>query len=122
MARILVIDDDSQMCEMLAMMLESASHEVAAVQDGAAGIRLYRKSPFDVVLCDLFMPGKEGLETIRELHEQDPGVRIIAISGGAMRVKMDFLPLAKRFGAIKTLPKPIGLQELLEAVAEAIQC
>ncbi|HNR36097.1 MAG TPA: response regulator [Candidatus Hydrogenedentes bacterium] len=121
MARILVIDDDIQMCEMLAMMLGSENHEVAIARDGAAGIRLYRETPFDVVLCDIFMPGKEGLETICELREHDPGVRVIAISGGAMRAKMDFLPLAKRFGAIKTLSKPIGWQELLEAVDEAMQ-
>jgi CheY-like chemotaxis protein len=121
MKRILVIDDDGEIRDMLAIMLEQEGYEAVRAENGAAGLRLYREKPFDLVITDIFMPEMEGLETIRELRQLDPGARIIAISGGSSRAAMDFLPLAEHLGASCTLHKPIPGQELLDAVARVLQ-
>jgi two-component system chemotaxis response regulator CheY len=101
MASILVIDDDVQLQEFIQIVLEEKGHEIRCSGDGVAGLKAHRQRPADLILCDLFMPEKEGLETIRELHREFPNVKVIAISGGCPRDgRMDFLPLAKQFGAV----------------------
>lgn len=120
MKRILIIDDDIDICEMLAIILENGGYETEQAQDGAQGIRLCHERPFDLVITDIFMPGKEGLETIRELRETHPEVHVIAISGGTAKAAMSFLPLAERFGACRSLSKPIHPNELISAVAEVL--
>jgi len=82
MARILVIDDDIQILEMLGQTLEREGYEVVDALDGKEGMRLYREAPTDLVITDIVMPEKEGVETIMELKRDFPDVKIIAMSGG----------------------------------------
>ncbi|MDY6987588.1 MAG: response regulator [Thermodesulfobacteriota bacterium] len=119
-ARILVVDDDVQIREMLRQLLERAGYEVAEAPDGRQGIRLYRQEPADLVITDIIMPEKEGLETIRELRRDFPDVKILAISGGGRVLADEYLRLAKQFGAERTLAKPFDQKELLEAVHELV--
>ena len=115
-ARILIIDDDELMREFMCDMLQEAGYEVVEARDGAMGIRKQKANPCDLVITDIIMPEKEGLETIVELKRDDPQLRIIAVSGGASAQKFDFLSVAKEFGADRILQKPFKNIELLEAV------
>ena len=83
MKRLLVIDDDDQMRQMLKQMLERAGYEIIDAPDGQTGIELYRQNPTDLIITDLIMPQKDGMETIIELKRDFPNVKIIAISGGS---------------------------------------
>lgn len=120
MKRILVIDDDRQLRLMLDAMLKSAGYEVKAVEDGSLALGAVREFKPDLVITDLFMPEKEGLQTITELRCEAPKLKIMAISGGTPLSSMDFLGVAKKMGAQKTLAKPFVRQDLLTAVAELI--
>jgi DNA-binding response OmpR family regulator len=120
MANILIIDDDRAFRSTLRLGLEQAGHRVEEAADGSQGVRRHRERPADIILCDLFMPEKEGLETMRELRIDDAGAKIIAMSGGCPRAPMDFLPLAERFGAVKTLHKPFESKQVLDAVEEVL--
>lgn len=121
MASILVIDDDPQIRRFMRMLLESDGHSVIEAGDGKAGIATYKQTRPDLVVCDLFMPEKEGLETIQELRSAYPKMKVVAMSGGWGRSeKHDFLPLAKRFGANGLLAKPFDAVTLANAVSEAL--
>jgi CheY-like chemotaxis protein len=121
MGRILVVDDDAQVRQFLRAALEGAQHQVAEAADGAAALRLCAREPIDLLLCDLFMPGKDGLATMLELHRDWPDVKVVAISGGGFDGTMDMLPMAERLGAFKVLHKPVSVPALLEAVDEALR-
>ena len=116
MARILVIDDDRQVRTLLRMILEREGHEVIEAPDGKVGIELYRNEPADVVITDIFMPEKEGLETIMDLRREYPEVKLIAISGGGRLKPHEYLVVARKLGARFTLTKPFERDGLLEAV------
>lgn len=116
---ILLIDDDDLFRKALRLTLERAGHVVVEAIDGNAGLRCYRSRPFDLVITDLIMPGKEGLETIRELRSMDAGVNIIAMSGGGRIDARDYLTMAKAFGARRVLDKPFSEQDLLQAIDAA---
>jgi DNA-binding response OmpR family regulator len=120
-ALVLVIDDDGQVRAFLRHCLERAGHRVAEAEEGGRGLALCREEAPAAVLCDLYMPGKEGLETIRELRAEFPGVPVIAMSGGHPRVSGDFLVVAAKFGAAGTLAKPFSPAALLAAVGEVLQ-
>ncbi|MCP3955776.1 MAG: response regulator, partial [Desulfobacterales bacterium] len=81
-ARILIIDDDIHVLAMLRKMLEREGYEIVVALDGNEGLRLYRENPTKLIITDLIMPEKEGLETIIELRQNFPDTRIIAMSGG----------------------------------------
>lgn len=120
MAHILVIDDEPLVRELLKAMLEGAGHEVTVAADGDAGMAAYRRRPADLVITDLIMPGKEGIETIRELVQGVPGIKIIAISGGGRLDPHGYLGLARKLGAARSLAKPFERRELLDTVAELL--
>ena len=120
-ARVLIIDDDPQFRMMLKQMLERAGYEVMLAPEGKVGVRIYREEPPDVVITDIFMPGQEGIETIRDLCRDFPGVKIIAVSGGARGGSLNFLPAAEMFGAVRTLNKPFEQREILEALKEVFE-
>ena len=120
MARILIIDDDDQVRTMLRRTLEADGHEVDEAANGNIGISKYRGNPADLIITDIYMPEKEGLETIIELKRDHPEVRILAISGGSRDMDLDFLPVAAKLGAEKTLNKPIERRALLNAVSELL--
>jgi CheY-like chemotaxis protein len=114
--RVLVIDDEAALRQTMRRMLESAGHEVIEAENGRLGLEAYRKQPADVVLTDIIMPQKEGIETIRDIRAVDSKVRIVAISGGGRNQNMDFLRIAAKLGASATLAKPFRKEELLACV------
>ena len=116
MARILIIDDDVQILKMLRKMLESEGYEVVDAVDGNKGLKLYREDPTDLVITDIIMPEKEGIETIIDLRREFPEAKIVAMSGGGHGEAESYLHMAKRLGAQRTLTKPFGKGELLEAI------
>jgi len=118
MRRILVIDDEEQICEMLHKKLESAGYEVGEAPNGKVGLKLFRENPFDLVITDIFMPEKEGLETIRELRKDFPELKIIAITGGYSSGPDELLNVARMLGANRTFPKPFKLKEIVETINE----
>jgi DNA-binding NarL/FixJ family response regulator len=83
-------------------------------------IKLYRANPTDLIITDLIMPEKEGIETIMELKKDFPDVKIIAISGGGRSKPESYLNLAKQLGAKRVFPKPIDREELLNAIRELL--
>jgi len=125
MARILVIDDEAPIRSILRRSLQSFGHEVVEAPDGAAGVGLFESSPFDLVITDLFMPEKEGIETILDLREKNPEVKILVVSGGfpsGSRSLEKYGPLAdaKALGADATLEKPFEIKRLGEVVSELL--
>ena len=120
MKRILVIDDDDQVRQMLKQMLEREGYEVIDAADGKEGIRLYRNEPTDLIITDIIMPEKEGLETIRELKQDFPDIKIIAISGGGRLDPGNYLEIARKWGVGRTFAKPFDRTELLEAIQQLL--
>lgn len=120
MPRILVIDDDEQLRTLLGEILSRAGFEVVEARHGAEGLNLYRARPTDLVITDLIMPEKEGVETIVELRREFPTARIIAMSGGGRQTASDYLRIASQLGARRTISKPFSRQEILDAVRETL--
>jgi len=116
MARVLVVDDDEVSRLVIGKILENAKHEVAYAVNGEQGIAYYKKNPSDVVVTDLVMPVKNGLQMIRELYEQYRDVKIIAVTG----VDPESLPLAEELGAVATMTKPVNPDMLLELIDKAM--
>ncbi len=121
MARILVIDDDEQVRDMLYESLTREGYDVLRASNGEEGLSLYREEPFDLIITDLIMPKKEGIETIIELRQDFPDVKIIAISGGGHIGIKDYLHMAKIFGVQHTFAKPVAREQLLDAIRELIK-
>ena len=120
MSRILVVDDDESFRRLVCQVLLRGDHEVLAAPDGRAALSLFRKQPVDLVITDLIMPEKEGIETIMELRRLQPDLKIIAMSGGGRLGITDCLKMARHIGAARTLAKPFALQEILEAVTSLL--
>lgn len=119
MTRVLIVDDNSDSREMLRGLLELKNYEVQVAENGEEALRLQRTAPAHVVLTDLFMPDKDGMETIRELSTEFPQTRIIAMSGVA-NYNVDYLSLALEFGAAKVLRKPFNAELLFSALREIL--
>lgn len=113
MPSILIIDDDEQVCGVLREAFEGADYQVHVAHNGQEGMTQYRDSPADLVLLDILMPEKEGLETILELRREFPSIKIIAMSGGSERAHVNLLDLAKQLGALHTVTKPFKMLELV---------
>jgi DNA-binding response OmpR family regulator len=122
LARILVIDDNEDVRTLVADLLEAAGHEVATAPDGALGIDMQRLAPAALVVTDILMPEKEGLETIRDLKQEFPQLRIIAMSGAGKLIKSStHLFTAKEIGADAILRKPFGSSVLLDLVQQVLR-
>ncbi len=117
MAKILVLDDELSILLMIKKMLEKAGHEVSLALNGREGMELFEKSRPDLLITDIIMPEKEGLETIFELRRKFPELKIIAISGGGRISPDGYLPGAKLLGADMTFQKPLDQKEFLQAVS-----
>jgi DNA-binding response OmpR family regulator len=118
MARILVVDDDDRLRTVIRAALELAGHEVIESSNGEAGLRAFRRQPSDLVLCDLFMPAKEGLEKVRELCRGFPHAKVVGMSAGQgapNRTPSGYL------GAGRFLRKPFGPNTLLKVVNEVLE-
>jgi DNA-binding response OmpR family regulator len=118
--RILVIDDDPDVRGSLSKILTRAGYEVVVAAEGAAGIELQHNDPADVIITDIFMPGLDGLQTIRQLKKEGSVVRIIAVSGGDRTGTMDLTEQAGLMGAFKVLRKPFEMADVLAAVKAAL--
>ncbi|MDH3198698.1 MAG: response regulator [Candidatus Krumholzibacteria bacterium] len=116
MAKILIIDDDAGVRDVMSRALARDGHEVATAADGNEGLSAARREPPDLVITDIFMPEREGLDTIMELRKLRPELPIMAISGGGHFATGDYLRVARDMGAAITLSKPINLRRLSEAV------
>jgi CheY-like chemotaxis protein len=122
MKRILVIDDEIQMRQMLKQTLERAGYEVIEAPDGREGIELFKEKPTDLIITDLIMPEKDGMETVIELKREFPDVKIIAISGGSRAMDpRDYLHYATQVGVVNTFTKPFDNNELLEVIGQLLQ-
>jgi len=122
MALILIIEDEADVRRLYKRILEQAGYRVVEAPDGGAVTTAYRQHHPDLVITDIIMPDKEGIETIMELRRDFPKVKIIAMSGGGEAMApAACLQLAKRLGAVTTLAKPFSQYELLDAVRTVLQ-
>lgn len=120
MARILIIDDDREIRHPLRSALENAGHEVLEAADGAEGVRVWEAHGADLVITDVHMPDKDGLEVIMELKAISPEVKIIALSAGDSSGSLNSLLDAGRFGALRSIRKPFRHAEILSAIDELL--
>lgn len=116
MARILVIDDEDMVRTTVRLILEKNGHQVIEAKNGNDGLRVAGGAKPDLVITDIIMPEKEGLETIMEMKALVPTARIVAMSGGGRARNLDFLTVAKKLGADQALRKPFTSAQLLETV------
>jgi CheY-like chemotaxis protein len=121
MRRILVIDDEVGIRRALRTVLELAGYEVREARNGQDAMRLWREEESDLVITDIHMPDKDGIETILELRALSPDLPIIAVSGSGEKKSRNLLHDAKLSGPIWTMDKPFGLTELLKCVSEVLE-
>lgn len=120
MAQLLLIDDDALVRSTLRQILERAGHTVLEASNGGEGLTRLAEQAIDLMITDIIMPEKEGVETIVEARKRHPTLPIIAISGGGRTKNMDFLEVARQVGATETLAKPFRPQILVELVAKLL--
>ena len=120
MACILIIDDDSGFRKMVRFMLEREGYDVVEASDGNEGIETYHQEKVDLVITDIFMPEKEGIETIIELRRDNPDIKIIAVSGGGWKGDFDALKIAEAFGVQKAFEKPFERKEIIKTIKELL--
>jgi CheY-like chemotaxis protein len=120
-AKILIVDDDSAVQATIKLLLERAGHSVVVASDGRKGLAAFETGDFDLLFLDIFMPGMDGIETMRRIHQQQPLIPIIVISGNPISGELgsgpDFLSMATKLGAVSSLQKPFRPAALLAAVA-----
>ena len=123
MAKILIIDDEIDARDLLARLLTKNGYEVVAAADGKEGVAMFEVEPVDLVITDIVMPEKDGIETITDLRRNNPDLKIIAMSGGDRRpadVSRNYLHSAKLIGANRSLQKPFDNADMLGAVRELL--
>ncbi len=116
--RILVIDDEDMIREIVQTILRESGHEVLTATNGSEGLKILETEKVDLVITDILMPEKEGVETIFDIRFQYPHVRIIAMSGGGRMNNFDPLKIARKAGAHRVLTKPLEQDDLLNAVRD----
>jgi CheY-like chemotaxis protein len=128
LASILVVDDDIAVQAVMRLLLEQDGHEVSAASNGLKGLKTFETGNFDLLIVDIFMPGMDGLETMRIVHQQRPNLPIIVISGRPIPLgssgEPDFLAMATKLGAIRSLQKPFkapALRALVKSCLEAAE-
>jgi len=118
MTRVLVIDDSDDFRKLALRWFKSCGIEAEGAGDGVQGLALQRTRPADVIVTDIFMPEKEGIETIRDLRREFPEVKIIAVTGYEPLRNYDVFEVARQAGAVKTFMKPFKFEDLVAAVRE----
>ena len=123
MAKILVVDDDVAVQTTIRLILERAGHNVIVASDGRKGLAIFETGEFDLLFLDIFMPGMDGIETMRLVHQQQPLIPIIVISGNPLTSGSgpDFLTMATKLGAVRSLQKPFKPAALLAAVTSSLE-
>jgi CheY-like chemotaxis protein len=121
MAKILIVEDDQQLREMLKQLLEREKYEVLDSSDGAEAVKILRKVKVDLIITDIIMPEMDGVGLIRDLRKDHPNLNIIAVSGGSRHIDpQNPLKIAEKLGVSHTFTKPFKLTELLGAVRELV--
>lgn len=120
MARILVIDDDEALRGSLELLLSATGHDVTTSGDGLKAAQLLSAEPFDLILTDILMPNRDGIEIVIALRSKFPEIGIIAMSGGAKFSPL-YLGIVARLGAHRTLKKPFTSAQLEEAVEAVLR-
>lgn len=120
MARVLVIDDQEPIRRIVRRALENDGHEVLDASDGELGMGLLERAPVDVVITDIFMPGMDGIQTLREIRKRFPTIKVIAMSGGDSSGLLDLREDAELLGAVKSVHKPFTAREIVDAVRSAL--
>jgi CheY-like chemotaxis protein len=120
MAHILLIEDDDGVRVMLRDTLVHYGHEVTEARNGREGLELYFQIKPDLLITDIVMPEKEGLELLMELRKRHQHAKVIAISGGGQKQRADYLQMARLMGAAQVLAKPFGNEALRAAVADVL--
>jgi len=116
MTKILLIDDDLLVRRSLSRILQSAGYEVATATNGNSGLAIFRSEHPDIVITDIIMPDQDGIGTILQIRQENPAVKIVAISGGGRHLGTDMLNAARKLGADEILAKPFDAEELLQAI------
>ena len=118
---IVIIDDEKHVREVIADNLRLSGYEIIEAENGEQIPALIdTNSQASIVITDVIMPGKDGLETLLEIRETHPEIKIIAISGGGRHKNMDLLRIAKNLGADAVLQKPLDLDALEKAIEEMV--
>lgn len=120
MARILVIDDQEPIRRVVRRALEQDGHEVYDASDGELGMEILESQSFEVVITDIFMPGQDGIVTLRQIRKRFPDVKVVVISGGDSTGMMDLRQDAELLGAVKSLQKPFNARELMDVVQSVL--
>jgi CheY-like chemotaxis protein len=120
MKKILVIDDNMVVRNTIVQILESEGYEVVSAEDGRRGLFVFRSEKPDLVVTDIIMPEKEGIETIRDIRSEVPDAKIIAISGGGRIGNTDFLKIARQLGASDIVAKPLDPDHFLDVVKNCL--
>ena len=116
--KILIIDDELQIREILRIWFEQEGFTVLDAENGREGVKMQRRNPAQLLICDLIMPDQEGIETITSFKKEFPGVGIIAISGGGKIEPDSYLEIAVQLGAWKAFKKPLDIPLLIESTRE----
>jgi CheY-like chemotaxis protein len=117
MAKVLIVDDDYEMCSLMRSWLIKAGHDITEAHDGEEAIEAQKRDPAEIVVLDLIMPVKEGIETMSILRRDYPNLGIIAVTGGGLVSPEEHLKWAEKFGANRFMRKPFESSELLQHVA-----
>jgi YesN/AraC family two-component response regulator len=118
--RILIIDDDFHVRDMMERLLRRAGYDAQLAENGVEAVKMHRENPMDLVITDIIMPEKEGLEIITEFRRDYPAVKLIAISGGGRIGPANYLKMARLLGAERTFAKPVDTSQLLSAIGELL--
>ena len=121
MKRILLIDDDEGARQLSRQILELAKYKVVSACNGIEATDILKKSVFDIIITDIVMPDKDGLEIIRDVRKQYPDTKLIAVSGGGNVSGVEYLNIARLFGAQITLEKPYSDVQLLKAISKVLE-
>lgn len=116
--KILIVDDDARIRELFRMWLEREGFEILEAENGRKGVEVQRKTPVDLLICDLIMPVQEGIETITQFTEEFPEIGIIAISGGGKIGPDSYLTVAEHLGAWRVFTKPVDMVSLVGTIKE----
>jgi len=120
MKKILIVDDDDLIRELLYEILESNGYHVIEAENGNRALEILENESVNLIITDIIMPDKEGIETIIEIKKKLPKTKIIAMSGGGQLDANSYLSIAKKLGVTKTISKPFDPKSLLNIVSELL--
>jgi DNA-binding NtrC family response regulator len=120
MSTVLVIDDDPALRDVMTVILESIGHRVVTAANGSRGLEAFRREKPELVITDILMPEKDGIESLREIRRMAPEMPVIAMSGGTAAGNMYFLTVAHKLGASATIEKPFRREQLLSVIRQVL--